>query len=88
MARKEQMLKEIEASKATFVTYGGDTTPVKKEVALIDIASMDEDVIGPGDWEEVHTPSSMGRKGGSVKSERKTISSKENGKKGGRPKNI
>jgi hypothetical protein len=28
----------------------------------------------------------LGRKGGSVKSERKTASSRENGKKGGRPK--
>ena len=28
----------------------------------------------------------MGRKGGSVKSERKAASSRENGKKGGRPK--
>jgi len=30
--------------------------------------------------------SAMGRKGGSVKSERKAITSRENGKKGGRPK--
>jgi hypothetical protein len=29
--------------------------------------------------------SAMGRKGGSVKSERKAITSRENGKKGGRP---
>lgn len=32
--------------------------------------------------------SSLGRMGGSVKSDRKTASSRENGKKGGRPKKI
>lgn len=32
--------------------------------------------------------SSLGRMGGSVKSDRKTASSRENGKKGGRPKKV
>ncbi len=36
--------------------------------------------------ETVWSPSLMGRKGGAVKSERKTTASRENGKKGGRPK--
>ena len=30
----------------------------------------------------------LGRKGGSVKSERKTAASRENGKKGGRPRKV
>ena len=37
---------------------------------------------------EKWTPSTMGKKGGSRKSDAKTKAAQENGKKGGRPKKI
>ena len=46
------MIKELEASTSDFVTYGdGDLgIAVKKDDAIADIKSMDEDLIGPGTW--------------------------------------
>ena len=52
MTRKVEMIKELEASTSDFVTYGdGDLgIAVKKDDAIADIKSMDEDLIGPGTW--------------------------------------
>jgi len=54
MTRKEDMIKEIEASTSEFVTYGdGDLgIAVSKVDAIQDIKSMDEDSIGDGTWYE------------------------------------
>ncbi len=49
---KDQLIKEIEASKSEYITYGGDGKPVKRKDAIKDIKSMDDDIIGDGDWEE------------------------------------
>ena len=49
-----QMVEEIRASKSEFVTYGESDlgTPVAKQDAIDDISSMDDDMIGDGDWYE------------------------------------
>uniref|UniRef100_A0A6M3LX41 Uncharacterized protein n=1 Tax=viral metagenome TaxID=1070528 RepID=A0A6M3LX41_9ZZZZ len=54
MKTKKDLLEEIKASRSDFVTYGdGDLgIPIRREDALRDIASMDDDQIGDGDWEE------------------------------------
>jgi hypothetical protein len=44
----------------------------------------EEDLLG----ELFNTPSSMGKKGGSSKSSAKSTASRENGKKGGRPRKV
>ena len=52
MTRKEEMIKELEASASDFVTYGeGDLgIAVKKDDAISDIKSRYEDLFGPGTW--------------------------------------
>ena len=54
MKTAKEMAKEIEASSSEYVTYGESDlgTPVKREDAIADILSMDDDMIGPGDWAE------------------------------------
>jgi len=54
MKTAKEMANEIEASSSEYVTYGESDlgTPVKREDAIADILSMDDDMIGPGDWAE------------------------------------
>ena len=54
ITRKEEMLAELRASKAKYVTYGdGDLgTPFTRASAIKDIESMDEDSVGEGTWYE------------------------------------
>lgn len=55
----------------------GKLTASQKKADLVDIDKKIEDAA-----------SLMGRKGGSVKSERKTAANRENAKKGGRPRKV
>ena len=49
----------------------------------------EKEVFGKEDEENTSlAAATLGRKGGSVKSEKKTIASRENGKKGGRPRKV
>lgn len=55
MKTKLQMIEEIKASGAKFVSYGDSELGcviVPVEDALADIADMDEEMIGNGDWME------------------------------------
>jgi len=54
MKTKKDLLEEIEASSSDYVTYGdGDLgIPIRREDAIKDIASMEDEQIGEGDWEE------------------------------------
>ena len=54
MKTKKEMMEEIEASRSDYITYGdGDLgIPIRREDAIRDIASMDDESIGEGDWEE------------------------------------
>ena len=54
MKTKKDLLEEIEASRSDYITYGdGDLgIPIRREDALRDIVSMDEESIGKGSWEE------------------------------------
>jgi hypothetical protein len=47
-----QMVDELEHSKAEYVTYGDCETSVRREYAIADIKTMDDDQIGEGDWYE------------------------------------
>lgn len=92
--RKIQMMAEIEACPARFVTYGdGDLgVAVEKNQALADIDSMDPESIGEGTWYpcdkngKVLTASQLAAAAlGSVTSTVKAAAAKANGSKGGRP---
>lgn len=50
MKTAKQLVEEIRASKSDYVMYGGSDVVVKKEEAIRDIKSMDDDMIGDGDW--------------------------------------
>ena len=61
MKTKKDMIEEIEASRSHYVTYGaGDLgIPIRREDAIRDIATMDDDQIGDGDWEECDSKGGM-----------------------------
>ena len=54
MKTVKEMAKEIEASASDYVTYGESDLgiPVKRETAIADILSMDDEMIGEGTWLE------------------------------------
>lgn len=54
MKTAKEMAEEIKASKSEYVTYGESDlgTPVKREDAIVDIESMDDEAIGEGTWYE------------------------------------
>lgn len=54
MKTSAQMVNEIRACKAIFITYGNSDLgiPIKKEDAIADIISMDDEAIGDGTWYE------------------------------------
>jgi len=54
MKTVKELVSEIGASDSEYVTYGeGDLgIPVKREDAIADISSMDDEMIGEGTWYE------------------------------------
>ena len=54
MKSSKEMVDEIKASSSDYVTYGDSDLgmPIKKEDAIRDIESMDDEVIGEGTWYE------------------------------------
>jgi len=54
MKTVKELLAEIKASSATYITYGESDlgTLVLREDALADIATMDDEQIGEGTWYE------------------------------------
>jgi len=54
MKTKKDLLEEIKASRNDYITYGASDLgiPIRREDAIRDIASMDDESIGEGDWEE------------------------------------
>ena len=54
MKTAKEMAEEIAASKSEYVTYGDSDlgVPIKKEDAIADILSMDDESIGEGTWYE------------------------------------
>jgi uncharacterized protein YuzE len=54
MKTVKELLEEIKASKALYITYGDSDLgiPVLREDTLADIASMDDEQIGEGTWFE------------------------------------
>lgn len=54
MKTAKELADEIRASKSEFVTYGYSDLgmPIKKEDAIADIESMDDEMIGDGTWYE------------------------------------
>ena len=54
MKTVQQMVGELKASDSAYVTYGDSDIgiPIKREDAIRDILSMDDDMIGEGTWYE------------------------------------
>jgi len=54
MKTAKEMAAEIQASESEYITYGASDVgiPVKKTDAIKDILSMDDEMIGDGDWYE------------------------------------
>ena len=54
MKTVQQMVGELKASDSEYVTYGNSDIgiPIKREDAIRDILSMDDDMIGEGTWYE------------------------------------
>ena len=54
MKTAKEMVKEMRASKSAYVTYGESDLgiAVKREDAIVDISSMDDEQIGKGTWYE------------------------------------
>jgi hypothetical protein len=54
MKTARQLADEIRASDCEYVTYGDSDigNPVPKEEAILDIESMDDEMIGDGTWYE------------------------------------
>jgi hypothetical protein len=54
MKTAKEMADEIRASGSDYVTYGESDLgiPIKREDAILDIESMDDEMIGEGTWYE------------------------------------
>jgi len=52
MKTANELYNEILASSSKYVTYGNDGVAVLKKDALKDISSMEDEMIGDGDWDE------------------------------------
>jgi hypothetical protein len=57
MKTAKEMVAEIAASKSEYVTYGESEIglPVKKEDAMDDILTIDDELIGEGVWYECNS---------------------------------
>ena len=54
MKTAKQMADEMRSSTSKFVTYGNSDLgiPIQRELAIIDIEQMDDEMIGDGTWYE------------------------------------
>ena len=54
MKTAKEMVEEIRSSQSVYITYGSADLgiPIKKDDAIADISSMDDETIGEGSWYE------------------------------------